>query len=188
MHKSRRKAREAALQALYQIEIGKRPLAQVLEEMEQHSGLDADLLDFATELVKGFVHERQTLDARIRPFVREYEFERLAAVDRNVLRIAGYELFFVPNIPPAVSINEAIEIVKKYSTAESGRFVNGVLGNLLLESPKANWDPSQYVQEEQAEREEEAEPAVEEIEESSPEAQELQRVGAWKIKSGGGPA
>ena len=70
------------------------------------------------------------IDTTIRVHARNYEFSRLSAVDRNVLRIACQELLFCEDIPPAVAINEAIEIAKKFSTAESGKFVNGVLDNI----------------------------------------------------------
>ena len=70
-----------------------------------------------------------------------YTVDRLTAVDRNVLRVATWELFHLAYIPPVVTINEAIEIAKKYATAESGRFVNGVLGTMLKRSPKRDYDP-----------------------------------------------
>ncbi len=76
------------------------------------------------------MEHRTEIDAAIREQARNYEFSRLSAVDRNVLRIACHEILFCEDIPPAVAINEAIEIAKKFSTGESGKFVNGVLDNI----------------------------------------------------------
>ena len=76
------------------------------------------------------MEHRAAIDDAIRDQARNYEFSRLSAVDRNVLRIACQELLFCDDIPPAVAINEAIEIAKKFSTEESGKFVNGVLDNI----------------------------------------------------------
>ena len=76
------------------------------------------------------MEHRAEIDAVIHEHARNYEFSRLSAVDRNVLRIACQELLFCDDIPPAVAINEAIEIAKKFSTEESGKFVNGVLDNI----------------------------------------------------------
>src|SRR5690349_7281417 len=98
--------------------------------------------------------------------IPDYDFNRIAAIDGNILRIAAYELFFEPGIPPAVTINEAIEIAKKYSTAESGKFVNGILGRLLADSPKANWDPASAPAEEIEEPSTEPEYEIEVIEET----------------------
>ena len=76
------------------------------------------------------MEHRAAIDTAIREHARNYELSRLSAVDRNVLRIACQELLFCKDIPPAVAINEAIEIAKKFSTAESGKFVNGILDNI----------------------------------------------------------
>lgn len=95
---------------------------------------------FARALASGTWKGRVALDRAISPKIPDYDYGRLAAVDRNVMRLALYELNEYPYIPPAVTINEAVEMAKKYSTAESGKFVNGVLGTLLASSPKASFD------------------------------------------------
>ncbi|MBV9127955.1 MAG: transcription antitermination factor NusB [Verrucomicrobia bacterium] len=89
--------------------------------------------DFALELARGALHCRVETDKRISGYAQNYELHRLAAVDRNILRLALYEMFYRDDIPPVVSINEAIEIAKKYGTEESGRFVNGILDRAKLD-------------------------------------------------------
>jgi N utilization substance protein B len=85
---------------------------------------------FADPLIRGTIEHRAEIDARIQKQVKNWALNRIAAVDRNVLRLAIYEMLHRDDIPPVVSINEAVDIAKKYSTAESGRFVNGVLDKL----------------------------------------------------------
>jgi N utilization substance protein B len=184
--RSRRKARELALQALYKIEIAKSPISTAVAEMRENSELAPDLLNYAEAIVVGVRENQSMLDERIAGVILEYSYDRVAVVDKNMLRIAGYELYFQPAIPPAVTINEAIEISRKYSTIESGKFVNGVLGKLLEGSPKHNWDPATAPPEEREEIVTEEEP-IEVIEETiqadSQEAKTLSRIGGWKLKA-----
>jgi len=178
--RSRRKAREAALQALYKISIAKSPIATAVEEMREHSALSPDLTAYAQRLIEGVRNDQAALDARLSRIIREYDYDRVAVVDK----IAAFELFYEPSIPPAVTIDEAIEIARKYSTEESGRFVNGILGKLLEESPKADWDPSAAPPEEELEEPEEAPEVVEEtIAADSEEAKRLSK--GWKVRTGG---
>ena len=179
--KSRRAAREAALRALYQVEVGKASPEASVENIEAFGELPDDLRDFAREVVEGVFSNLPQLDRAIGEKLRDYGLDRIAAVDRNLLRIACYELLHCPEIPPKVTLNEAIELAKKYSTAESGKFVNGVLAAILAESPKALWNPSADEPHEDSPLE--PEPAVEEVEADSPEAQELAKVGKWTIRS-----
>jgi len=186
--RSRRKAREAALQALYKIEIAKSPIATAVAEMRDHSDLAPDLTDYAEKLIAGVRNNQATLDGKLSRIILEYDYARVAIVDKNVLRIAAFELFFEPSLPPAVTIDEAIEIARKYSTIESGKFVNGVLGKLLEESPKANWDPATAPPEELEEPpdyEEPVEVSEETVEAESDEAKKLAKIGAWKLRTAG---
>lgn len=180
---SRRKAREGALQALFQIELGKSKLSDAIEATVLDTGVSHDLAEYMDRLVRGVYTNRLDLDPFLNRFLKDYDIDRLAAVDRNVLRIATYELLHVPEMPPAVTINEAIEISKKYSTAESGKFVNGVLGRMLRDTPKANWDPKTAPAEEILAPA--PEPVVEEevVEEGTQEAKDAKRFG-WVLKSG----
>jgi N utilization substance protein B len=136
--KSRRQAREAALRALYQIEVGKADLECALEDLEASAGLPPDLIDFAVSVVKGVTSEFAELKGLIESSLLEWDFERLTPVDRALLLIGAYELMRCPVIPPAVSINEAVELAKRYGAAESGSFVNGVLAAVAARSPKAH--------------------------------------------------
>jgi len=126
----RRDAREAAVQYLYQRELQADESDELLEEFYRLRGLSPSARRFCETLLKGWVNHRVEIDAAIREHARNYEFSRLSAVDRNVLRVACQELLFCGDIPPAVAINEAIEIAKKFSTQESGKFVNGILDNI----------------------------------------------------------
>jgi N utilization substance protein B len=180
--KSRRKAREAALRALYQMEVGDISADDAIEDVIENAELPTDLAAYFEALVRGIDSNRREIDERISARLVDWDLDRMAAVDRNVLRIAAFELFDIPAIPPAVSIDEAVELAKKFSTADSGRFVNGVLGKLLLDSPKANWNPAHAPEEEPAE-EPSTEPEVEEVYEGSPEAEALSNALPWKLRS-----
>ena len=185
---SRRKAREAALRALYEIEIAQSASADALESVFSEMELAQDQRGFAERLVQGVGERQSEIDNKLSKLIRQFDFDRVAAVDRSVLRIAAYELLFEPAIPPAVSINEAVAIVKKYSTAESGRFVNGVLAKLVGETPKANWDPSMAPEEEEPldDTEPETEPEVEHIQPDSKEAAAAKKLGAWTVRTDDG--
>lgn len=124
---SRREARERALSLLYEAEVkGVRP-ASVL----------ADLLippePFAAELVLGVDRHLETVDGVVDRFARGWDLDRMPSIDRNVLRMAVYELLERPDVPTGAVISEAVELVKRYSTDDSGRFVNGVLASVAAE-------------------------------------------------------
>lgn len=175
---SRRKAREATLRALYQMEIAKTSARDAGLDMMAHSDLSEDLTAYADGLVRLYAVHKKEIDDRLAKLMREWDYKRIAFVDRNILRMAATELLYQPDIPPAVTINEAVEIAKKYAAAESPRFINGVLGSLLRESDKANWrGPSAP---EEIEPEEEPEPVVEEVTET--EAEQV-KAGFWKVRS-----
>lgn len=184
MPQSRRKAREAALQALYKIEIAKSPIAVAIDELREHSDLPPDLLAYAERLVRQVREQQARFDRQLMPLLHGYHYDRLAVVDKSVMRIAAYELFEEPSLAPAVIIDEAVEIARKYSTIESGAFVNGVLDALRKVSPKANWDPKLAPPEEEPAAPEAPIEVVEEtILADSAEAKQLSRIGAWKLKS-----
>jgi len=130
----RRDAREAAIQFLYQYDAIKPAnvegaLALFWLQNEEPKNVQI----FANDMVRGAIEKLPEVDAKIRTLADNWDFERLAAVDRNILRLAVYEMLFRPEIPPVVSINEAIEIAKKFSTTESGKFVNGLLDRVKKE-------------------------------------------------------
>ena len=94
---------------------------------------EAELRLFAEPLIRGTLEHRDAIDEQIRKYTKNWELHRIAAVDRNILRLAIYEMLYREDIPPIVSINEAVDIAKKFSTQDSGRFVNGVLDKVKSE-------------------------------------------------------
>jgi transcription antitermination protein NusB len=124
----RREGREAAVQYLYLRDLNG---DSDLPAYYKFRGLSPSARRFCDALVQGALEHQQAIDEAIRKNTQNYELARISVVDRNVLRVALYEMLHCPEIPPVVSINEAIEIAKKYSTEESGRFVNGVLDQVL---------------------------------------------------------
>lgn len=123
-------ARELALQALYELDIRAAADLSRLDEFLAENAEDGDVAGFARDLVAGAWEHRAEIDKRIEQVARNWELRRMAVVDRNILRLAAYELLYREDIPPLVSINEAIEMAKKFSTRNSGPFVNGILDNL----------------------------------------------------------
>ena len=124
---SRRKSRELALQMLFQWEVGSHSPGKVLASFLPPLKSDAEVKEFARELFEGTVASLETIDPLLRRHAENWKLERMAAVDRNVLRLALYELLQEPAIPAAVVINEALELARRFSAPESVEFVNGVL-------------------------------------------------------------
>lgn len=98
---------------------------------------EREIVAFATHLVEGTLQRRDEIDAQLQGVTRNWDLRRMAIVDRNVLRMATYELMFCADVPPKVAINEAIEIGKKYSTANTGGFVNGILDRIRIDLERA---------------------------------------------------
>ncbi len=127
----RRKAREFALQILYQYDItGHLPDDETFNGRREGSPVSGDVNDFAKDLVFGTIENIEEIDGILLSAARNWEIGRIAAVDRGILRLSIYELLFRDDIPAAVTLNEAIEIAKKYSTGESYSFINGILDNV----------------------------------------------------------
>lgn len=101
---------------------------------------EREVVDFATRLVDGTLDNRDAIDKTLSGVTRNWDLRRMAIVDRNVLRMAVYELMFCADVPPKVAINEAIEIGKKFSTANSGGFVNGILDRIRIDLEKGRAD------------------------------------------------
>ena len=128
--RKRTRARHAALEVLYQVDLcGIDTLGDALADMVGRAG-DGEVGDFATVLVRGTLAEVSELDRIIREVAQNWDLGRMATIDRNILRLGAYELLHCADIPSKVSINEAIELAKGYSTAESGTFVNGILDHI----------------------------------------------------------
>jgi transcription antitermination factor NusB len=132
----RTRAREAAIQFLYQLDLRGESALEGLEEfLDGREGLarDDEGREFAERLVRGTREHVTEIDDLLRAIARNWELRRMAVVDRNVLRMAVYELLHCDDIPPKVTINEAIELGKRFSTANSGAFINGILDRIRLD-------------------------------------------------------
>jgi transcription antitermination protein NusB len=132
---SRRKARELALQMLFQWELGGHPPEHVLATFLGGRQLDGEVEGFARALFEGTVANAAELDHALVEHSKNWRLQRMAAVDRNVLRLALFELRQYPETPPAVVINEALEIARRFSDAEAVEFVNGVLEGVRQSLP-----------------------------------------------------
>lgn len=127
----RRQAREYALQLLYQIEMSKANLAEAEVEFWSRQKLqEPETTAFVRQLVEGVLAQRSEIDDLIAKQATHWKLSRMPAVDRNVLRLAIYELKACPEVPLKVALNEAIEIAKKFGTEESHAFINGVLDKI----------------------------------------------------------
>jgi N utilization substance protein B len=132
--KLRRQARSIALQVLFEVDSVSHKPALALEHRLEDENLAPEGVVFAQELVEGTLAHRAELDTAISRFAPEWPVDQLAIVDRNVLRIALYELQYVKDVPSKVAINEAVELAKTYGSDSSPRFVNGVLGAFMNET------------------------------------------------------
>lgn len=127
----RRRARIFALQILYQSDAGREPLEESIEAFWENQGLPApEVRAFAEELARGVAAHRAEIEERVRAASDSWEPERMARVDRAILSLAIHELLHREDIPPKVTINEYIEIAKRFSTEDSGAFVNGILDRI----------------------------------------------------------
>ena len=126
---------------LFQLDIStEKPSAAMLKRFWSEHALEDDLKVFAEEIVKGVYKHREKINLKIQESARNWSLDRMAAVDRNVMRIAAYEILFRLDIPTSVSINEAIEIAKRFGTDDSGAFVNGILDSLARTAGKLDAD------------------------------------------------
>ena len=123
----RRQSRETALQLLYALDITRANAREVLRADWVEKRLSPENRDFTTTLVIGVIEHRDEIDALIQEYSTNWSLERIGLVERNILRFAIYELCFLPDIPPNVTINEAVEVAKKYGTEEAPAFINGIL-------------------------------------------------------------
>ena len=137
----RREGREAAVQYLFSLDMhGKAEEGQLETFWTLHTAKTSTRL-YSESLIKGVLEHQTAIDEQIRGCLVNFSFERLSTVDRNVLRMAVYELLYCPDVPPPVVLNEAIEVAKALSAGESGSFVNGVLDRLAKKlRPKSESD------------------------------------------------
>lgn len=132
--RKRTKARECALQVLYQIDIRKDSADGLFADFWETEGAESDVKNFAESLVRGTASNIVKIDEMISKYASNWKLNRMAVIDRNVLRLAVYELLFCKDIPSKVSINEAVDLAKKFGDVESGKFVNGILDRIKKEA------------------------------------------------------
>lgn len=133
----RRQARELAAQFLYQFDVNGGESDEALRLFwKTQDSVNDQVRKFAEELILGCVKNAADIDVKIKKYTEHWELSRIATVDRNILRLAMYEMLYRDDIPPVVSINEAVDIAKRYSTRESGAFVNGILDRLRMDLPR----------------------------------------------------
>lgn len=140
---SRRKARELAVQVLFSMEFGQDDAGIVFDRVSENFPGKKTSLPFARELVQGVCTEREEVDRLIRQSSRNWRLERLSRIDRSILRAAVFEILFCDDIPPKVSIDEAVELGKKFGNADSAGFINGLLDNIYKKSQQTAAAPSQ---------------------------------------------
>lgn len=134
----RRKARELVLQGLYAWEMNPDRFEAILDTFAAEIPEDTETVEFASALFRKAVRQQDPLDLDIRAAVKNWDFERLALLDRLILRLAAAELLYFDEIPPKVTMNEAIDLAKKFSTEQSGHFVNGILDALYRKYHQEN--------------------------------------------------
>ncbi len=132
---ARRKSRELALQMLFQWELGGHPPEQVVSTFLAGKKIDTEVESFARALFEGAVSEVASLDQLVSQHAEHWRLERMAAVDRNIIRVALFELLHHPETPPPVVINEALEIARRFSGEDSVQFVNGILDGIRKTLP-----------------------------------------------------
>lgn len=140
---NRRMARENVLKILFEIDVGGKPAEDALADFFENIGInlnnvsDRNLI-YIKETVEGTVKNRKEIDSIIEEFTIDWKLDRLANVDKNVLRFSIFEILFKDDIPIQATINEAVELTKKYNTEEAGKFVNGILGEIVKQLDKIN--------------------------------------------------
>lgn len=126
----RRKAREIVLNALYYHEMADDDMSILLQHISKKRGVNKEIKDYAKRLLEKTMKNLDTIDKKLTKIIKNWDLHRVAIIDKSILRFATAEILFLPDIPVKVSIDEAVEMAKKYSTENSGRFVNGILDEI----------------------------------------------------------
>ena len=129
----RRSSRAIALQALYEGDVAAHPAEEAVQWIREEGTLPDEAFPFALELIRGVVKNRDNIDELIQRFAPTWPVRHLPAIDRNILRLALYEVTFDSEVPHKAAINEAVELAKTFGSESSSRFVNGVLGTVMEE-------------------------------------------------------
>ena len=130
MARARHKARTIALQALYEVDSAARPAETVVERLLAGNKLSEENVAFVRELVAGVIRHRDEIDDNIQQFAPAWPLEQMAMIDRNILRLAIFEILFDNKVPVKVAVSEAVELAKTFGSESSPKFVNGVLGSV----------------------------------------------------------
>ncbi len=136
----RRKSRELALQALYQGELAGSEGLVDFSEFCAHFQMNKKTIPYAQKLLEGVLEKRKAIDSMISRYAENWRLERMSVIDRNILRLAVFELYFQEDVPASVAINEAVEIAKRYSTDDSGPFINGILDAMVKDETSGQED------------------------------------------------
>ena len=134
----RRKARIAALKALYELDCSKHKVKEALAHIRAGETLAPEALSFSEKLVKGVLQNKSELDTLIKKFAPAFPIEQMSIIDRNILRVAIFEILFNDKTPFKVAINEAVELAKTFGSESSSRLINGILGVVVSEHGKRN--------------------------------------------------
>ncbi len=141
--RKRSQAREFALQILYEVDLSKESVPHALGDFWDHKASrsefenEIEVRTYTEKLVNGVIKNQEAIDEAIKRYAENWTLERMACVDRNILRLGVYELLFEAEVPMKVSINEAVELAKRFGDAESSKFVNGVLDKIGKTACKA---------------------------------------------------
>ena len=129
---NRRKSRELAMQALFYMDMSQNDSNEMIERFCNNFAPSKKVLPFFLKIVKGAIQAKAEIDSILERFSDNWKLSRMSCVDRNIMRVAVYELLYCHDIPSKVSINEAIDIGKKFGTQESGAFINGILDSIRI--------------------------------------------------------
>jgi N utilization substance protein B len=129
----RRRSREFSLQVLYQLEITKQNALQAIGQIDEHFSPEEGKDEFVKRIVLGVMEHRREIDRLIEEHSEHWRLDRMTIIDRNILRIAIFELLHCSEVPPKVTLNEAIDLGKRYGSEESGSFINGILDRIQNE-------------------------------------------------------
>jgi N utilization substance protein B len=132
---NRRMSREIAMKLLYQISINNDDIDEIIERYKEYCEEDLSNIDFKyiEEVIKGIYENQDEIDEKIQTNLVSWKLNRISKINLSILRICVYEIFYMGEIPPKVSVNEGIELAKKYSEDKAPKFINGVLGNFVKE-------------------------------------------------------
>ena len=128
--RKRTTARECTLQLLYQWDLTKTPVEGILEQFWADRPEESDVRAFAVQLLEGTLQHLPVIDEALQKYAENWELSRMAVVDRNILRLGAYELLFAEEIPSKVTINEAVELAKRFGDVDSSKFINGILDKI----------------------------------------------------------